>query len=79
MVVSSSHGQDDLPSSPGTLDDIMVGLGGLVQWDLRADDGPQPAGLPPRQQQRRTLPALRLKQEVHQICSNKPCDSLSGE
>ncbi|KAF3858871.1 hypothetical protein F7725_012072 [Dissostichus mawsoni] len=33
------------PAAPGHW--MMSGLGGLVQRDLRADNGPQPAGLPP--------------------------------
>lgn len=58
-----SHGQHYLPSSPGRLDDVMVGLGGLVERIPGTDDRTQPTSFHPCVEQRCTLLVLLLREE----------------
>lgn len=60
-LVIGSHGQHHLPRGPRGLDDVMMGLCSLVQGVARADGGPQPPCLHPREQQRSTLSSFLLE------------------
>jgi len=64
-MITWSHDQDRLPSSPETLDDVMVSLGGVGERVLGADDRTQPTGLHAGVEERRALPVLLLREHTH--------------
>lgn len=64
-MITSSHGQNYLPSCSGRLNDVVVGLGSLVQWVLGTHDWMEPTRFHPRIEQCCTLLLLLLREDSH--------------